>query len=287
MEDTGPHVAVTGAGGKTGRAILYALSETGTRARGLIRGGMLARAPQLPHVEWVEGDMRDLVTLRALMAGVRVVYHVCPNVHPDEVQIGQRVLAVARESGARIVYHSVLHPQSRAMIHHWEKMRVEELILQSALEYTILQPAAYMQNVLTQLASILEKGEYAVPYATHTRLGMVDLADVASVAARVIQEEGHSGATYELCGREVHSCGDVADELSEVLGRSVRARPVERAQWVRAARESALSNYAIDALVAMFAYYEQYGFWGNSTVLRHLLGREPTRFGDFLRRELG
>ena len=55
----------------------------------------------------------------------------------------------ARRAGIRhLVYHSVLHPQVEAMPHHWQKMRVEEQLFAAGLPYTILQPAAYMQNVL-------------------------------------------------------------------------------------------------------------------------------------------
>ena len=41
----------------------------------------------------------------------------------------------------------------------------------------------------------------------------------------------------------------------------------------------------MDSLVRMFQYYEAHGLTGNPTVLRWLLGRAPTSFASFARRE--
>jgi uncharacterized protein YbjT (DUF2867 family) len=207
--------------------------------------------------------------------------------NPDELAIGRMAIATARAAGARhFVYHSVLHPQAEAMPHHWHKLRVEELLFESGLDYTILQPAAYMQNVLAGWKAITGQGVYRAPYPVETRLGMVDLEDVAAAAAIVLTEPGHTGATYELAGPEVLSQTEVAAILSQVLQRTVRAEQIPLTEWVVQAQAAGLGKYQLETLVKMFHYYEQYGFWGNSRVLAWLLGRPPTRFSTFLDREL-
>jgi len=194
----------------------------------------------------------------------------------------------ARRAGVtHFVYHSVLHPQVEAMPHHWRKMRVEECLFTAGLSYTILQPAAYMQNVLAGWETILRRGVYCIPYSAETRLGMVDLADVAEVAARVLTEAGHEGAIYELAGPDVLTQAEVAACLQQVLGRPVRAETIPRDEWASQARAAGLSAYAIDTLLQMFHYYEQFGFWGNPRVLTCLLERPPTSFEAFARRTAG
>jgi uncharacterized protein YbjT (DUF2867 family) len=116
--------------------------------------------------------------------------------NPAEVEIGEGVIVAACAAGVEhVVYHSVLHPQTEAMPHHWSKLRVEEKLFESGLAYTILQPAAYMQNVLAYWEAIMEHGVYPVPYAVEARLSMVDLEDVARSAALILTEPGHIGAT--------------------------------------------------------------------------------------------
>jgi len=279
-------ILVTGAAGKTGRAIIRALAATGAAVRALVhRPEQVLPVEALGVGEVLVGDMRLPATMDQASRGVRAVYHICPNVSPDEVAIGQVAIAAARAAGVRhFVYHSVLHPQTEAMPHHWQKLRVEERLFESGLSNTILQPAAYMQNVLAHWDQILQQGVYPVPYPVETRLSMVDLEDVATAAAIVITEPGHTGATYELAGPEALSQTEVASLLSEKVGCPVRAQVVSLAAWEQRARASGLGDYQVETLIKMFRYYQRHGFTGNPRVLGWLLQRPPTTFEVFLER---
>jgi uncharacterized protein YbjT (DUF2867 family) len=236
----------------------------------------------------VIGDMRASPTLVSAMEGIRAVYHIPPNVNPDEVVIGETVIEAALTARVEhFVFHSVLHPQVEAMPHHWLKLRVEELLFTSGLPYTILQPTAYMQNILGQGSSIKGEGRYVVPYAIETRLSLVDLRDVADIAALVLTERGHLWAIYEIVGTEPLSQIEVADILSEALGRSVRAETQSRKVWASQARASGLGEYQVETLLKMFRYYERFGFTGNSYVAGSLLGRSPATLQDFAQRIAG
>ena len=286
-------ILVTGAAGKTGRAVIRALSARGQAVRALVHRPQQATiAIAAGAQDVVAGDMRDRAILEQAADGsagtVRAIYHICPNMSPDELPIARVVLEAARAAGLEhVVYHSVLHPQTEAMPHHWQKLRVEELLFEAGLPFTILQPAAYMQNLLAYWDQIVRQGLYAVPYATDTRLGMVDLEDVAQAAATVLTVEGHAGATYELAGPDVLSPAEVAQILEQQLDRPLRARLVPLDEWQRGARASGLGEYQIQTLLQMFRYYERHGFWGNPRVLTWLLRRPPTTFAGFVQRVAG
>jgi len=281
-------VLVTGAAGKTGRAVVRALAARGLPVRALVRRDAQASIIQSEGaVEVVAGDLRDEDAAGRAVGGVACVYHICPNVHPDEVAIGQRVLAACRTARVdRFVYHSVLHPQTQAMPHHWQKLLVEECIVESGLAFTILQPASYMQNVLADPGRIIREGCCSVPYAPHTRVGMVDLDDVAGAAAMVVADPSHTGATYELSGGEILTPRDIAVILTRVLGRSVRVEHVPTDAWAARARAAGMPEYQVATLTTMFRYYEQHGFWGNAHALTWLLGRPPATFETAARRIL-
>jgi NAD(P)H dehydrogenase (quinone) len=279
-------ILVTGASGKTGRAVCRALAAAGATFsafahRAEQRSSLVALGAQAVHA----GDLRQPGDLRAAMRGARLVYHICPNVHPDERRLGGHVIAAAHEAGVeRIVYHSVLHPQTEAMPHHWQKLRVEAALFESGLDFTILQPAPYMQNTLAAWQSMLEQGAYTTPYATGTRLSLVDLDDLAAAAAVVLTQPGHGGAVYELVGTPPLTQDQVAAAFAEALGRPVQARAEPRDAWERRARAAGLPDYAVAALLAMFDYYERFGLWGSQGVLHWLLGRPPASLPEFAAR---
>lgn len=282
-------ILVTGAAGKTGQAVIAALARRGAAVRGLVRRSSQADAVKtLGGQDVVVGDMADRSTYRRALAGVEALYHICPNIHPDEISIGWDAIDAAREAGLhQFVYHSVLHPQTEKMPHHWHKLRVEELLFESGLNITILQPAAYMQNVLGSRDSIIAEGVYPVPYPVQTKMSLVDVNDVAEAAAVVLTEPGHTGAVYELAGPEALSQIEIASLLREACGRPVCAVQQSLEDWRDQARKSGLGLYQIETLVKMFEYYALYNFEGNGNVLRWLLGRPAVTFAAFAARELG
>jgi len=135
-------ILVTGAGGKTGRTLVKALSKVESVCAFVHREEHVSVLKSLGAEKVIVSDMRDESAIRSAMQGVRSVYHICPNMNPDEAVIGKLVIAAGRESDVEhFVYHSVLHPQAEKMNHHWQKLRVEEMIFESGLPFTILQPA--------------------------------------------------------------------------------------------------------------------------------------------------
>ena len=259
-------VLVLGATGKTGAAVSRALLARGVPVRGTSR----QPGPGMVRVDLSTGEGLD-----EAMRGVRAVHHSAPNLSADEVPMLARTIAAARSAGVeRIVLHSVMHPFVPAMPHHLRKAEAENLLRTSGLDWTILQPAAYHQNLLPGL----RRGRISLPYSLEQRFSNVDLDDVAEATATVLLDEGHVHATYELAGPEELDAHAMVARASEVLGREVSAERVDPPVTgdLRSTSE----------LLAMFAHYDAHGFVGSPTVLAHLLGRTPTTWSQFLERTL-
>ncbi len=274
-------VLVTGAGGKTGQRVVQSLRTRGAAVRAWVR----TPAHAAKFVKWgcdvIVGDAMEASLWEEAVAGVDAVYHIAPNMFPDEVSLGKLAIDAAADANVNhFVFHSVLHPQTEAMPHHWKKLRVEEYLFTKNLPFTILQPTAYMQNLLPQWTNIVEEGRLRQPYAPETRISLVDLGDVAEAAAQVLLEPGHAGATYELVGTPPLSQIEVAATFAQVLGRPVHAEAIPTDVWAQQAQ--GLSDYARNTLLAMFDYYERYGLAGNPNVLGWLLGRSPTTLKAFI-----
>jgi len=245
-------VAVVGANGKTGRAVSEALQAAGVGVRGLTRENV---------------DLENGEGLDAALEGCDVVYHLAPNLHPAEVEIARRVIAAAQRSGVgRLVFHSVLAPQLTALPHHIAKSRVEELVITSGLEWAILQPCAYAQNLNEQVVSVL-------PYRATAPFAFVDLRDVALAATRLITDAATTFGTFEACG----PITSVA-EVSAALG--WQCQEISLDHW--RAENAMLPKYKFEALAAMFAHYDAYGLVGSTLTLNELIGRRPTDSVDAL-----
>jgi uncharacterized protein YbjT (DUF2867 family) len=144
-------IFITGAGGKTGKALVKSLSKVESVCAFVHREEQVSVLKSLGAEKVILGDMQDTSAIRSAMQSARAIYHICPNMNPREMEIGKLVIDEAREARVEhFVYHSVLHPPIEVMNHHWQKMHVEEMIFESGIPFTILQPALYMQNLLAE-----------------------------------------------------------------------------------------------------------------------------------------
>ncbi len=275
-------ILVTGAAGKTGQAVLHALANKGAATRAYIHRPQQEEIARTAGAKEIAiGDLADRDAIALALTNIEGIYFICPNVHPDELQMGKAWISAAKTLGVpRFVYHSVLFPQIEAMPHHWQKLYVEEELIQSGLDFTILQPASYMQNIIPYWQEIVSKGKYRIPYSVESHFSPVDLKDIAEAASTVLLENSHSGAIYQLAGPEVLNSMGIASQMEKRLGRPVQAE--SQAPLERKKSDKRSSDYEHDSLSQMFAYYDQHGFWSRSQTLENLLGRRPTSFATFL-----
>ncbi len=279
-------ILVTGASGKTGKAVIRQLSLSGVSVRAWVHHVYQEpEARRLGAVEVLSGDLNDPGRMVQGCRGIEAIYHICPNMSPDEVEIGKNMLQAAKSTGVQhFVYHSVFHPQAQEMPHHWKKLLVEEQIFSSGINFTILQPTAYLQNLLPYWHRIVDEGIYEVPYSADTRLSMVDLEDVAEAAAIVTNQSGFFGGIFELVATSPYSQDEIAHKIGAIIKKPVRAVKGSRLSWEENARRNGMSDYAVDTLMRMFDYYEKYGMGGNPHALISIINRPPVGLSEFIER---
>ncbi|MGY2064624.1 SDR family oxidoreductase [Blastococcus sp. SYSU DS0619] len=269
-------IVVTAAGGATGTAVVRALQARGEEVRAVVPSRRPRPALDVLGAEVVVGDLTG--DLSPVLAGADALYLIWPNFDPGEATGAPAVLAQAARSGVRrLVYHSVLRPQARAMPHHAAKDRVEEAldgaVAGTAARWRVLQPCAYADNLDGQVAAAVESGELRSPWGLEQAQSFVDLRDVAEAAAVLLTADGLDSGTFEAVGPEELTAPDVAALLSARSGRPVTAVDV---------RADDDGTYAGRCRTTMFDWYRAHGFTGSPRVLTDLLGRPPRTVAEHL-----
>jgi uncharacterized protein YbjT (DUF2867 family) len=287
MDLTKP-ILITGASGKTGRRAIAAIAGKGGMVRAFVRRPEVG--PDLLQAgasEIAIGDLSDPDSLRRALEGTGQVLHICPPMHPQEDKIAISLIDLAGKAGVdRFVLYSVLHPLLADVPHHARKLEAERYLVNSGQAYTILQPSRYMQHLAPIWKAVLATGVHSMPFGTTARFSVVDLADLAEASANVLTSAGHEGATYQLAGPEALSQDDMALILTQVLGRTIRAAGKPLDEFRREAVAAGMPAERLETMSLMNAHYDAHGLIGNPNVLRWIMGREPTRFADFVTREL-
>jgi uncharacterized protein YbjT (DUF2867 family) len=215
-------ILVTTAGKVGAEAVrLLALREAPVRV--LVRDPDKTKVLADAGAEIAVGDLDVPASLDAAMAGVTAVILVSPAVPAQELN----VVASAARAGAGHVVKATSKASADSPIarRRWQT-EIEAGLAASGLPHTLLRSNAYMQNVLALAPAIAATSGFGSAAGTG-RAGMVDVRDVAAVAAEIAAAAApHAGKTYWLTGPELISNYDVAAALSELLGRTVTYREI-------------------------------------------------------------
>jgi uncharacterized protein YbjT (DUF2867 family) len=273
-------VLATGATGKFAGLVVPALVSHGIGVRAVVH------EPGKKHIpldrgagETVDADLRDPASLRAALDGADGVFLITPAFAPDATEMGLNLVAAAQAAGVRkIVYNGVYHP-SLGLANHASTRPIEAALYASALDFTILQPAMYMQALDGAFEQALRSGTLVMPWSKHSRMTYVDYRDVAEAAALAFTGDELSFGTFELAAPGMVDRVRLAELMTAAAGREVIAEDLPAG--------STLPPGQPDGLGAMFAEYDRHGFHGgNPLVLRTILQHEPHTVAGYIA-ELG
>lgn len=275
-------ILVTGATGLVGRDIVRLLAQQGVAARALVRNPEKAR--DLPGITWVTGDMAKPETLPAAFEGTKTLFLVS-SIGEDTVALQHNAIEAARNAGVtHIVKLSAFGASghSNAPICRWH-YQIEKEMQESGMDWTILRPHHFMQNLLTQTQYIINDG---VVYAASGdgKIPYIDAQDIAAVAAVTLTQPGHRGKKYVITGAEALSYRQATEIISKTIGKPLRFVD-ESPEEARARRNREGYPPAIaESAVAISAYQRAGGKTLTITsVVADLTGRPPRAFAEFAR----
>ena len=272
-------VLAIGATGQYAGLVVPALISRSVQVRALVHDpAKLDQAKEAGADEAVAGDLRDPASLRAALDGADGVFLIIPAFAPDTAELGTGVVAAAQAAGVRrVVFSGVYHP-SLSLVNHASTRPVEEALYHSNLEFTVLQPAMFMQGLASGWRSAVKDGTFTMPYSKSAAMTFVDYRDVAEAAATAFSTDNLVNGTFELAAGGMVTRDELAALMTRYAGREVTARDADPSVALKGMPD----GFEKDGLRAMLTDYTAHGFHGgNSLVLRAVLGRPPRSLDDF------
>ncbi|KAL8827512.1 MAG: hypothetical protein Q9191_003141 [Dirinaria sp. TL-2023a] len=241
-----------------------------------------------PNAEVVQVNLAEPTECRQLLTGVTALYHIGPPLHPHETEIGYNMIdAAVAQGGAfkHFVFSSVLNTQIRKMLNHDGKRYVEEYLIESGLNYTILNPSNFTEAFPVQQA--LDTGICSSRWNVDSRSSHTCLYDLGEVSSIVLSErQKHYLAQYQVVSTEPLSRRDQCERASKILGKELKAEALSLDETLgyEANKVVGLPShpYTVDACRRLHLWYNYHGLLGSPNVMRWILGRDPMSFEEWL-----
>lgn len=251
-------VLVIGATGTVGSALVDRLLSKGVHVRALVHEESRADRLTQKGVEVRAGDLNNPDSLHPAFDGIGKVYLLTPNGPAAVAQAGAAIDA-ARTAGVDHIVRQSGYGSARSRIIQ-DHLVIDAGLSISQVPYTLLRPTFFMQNVMMAAQTVASDGVIYMPFK-QGRVGMIDVRDIADVAADVLTTDGHEGKSYVLTGPASISFHDVADALQAELGKKVSYVDVPPEAGRTAIAGMGIPEWVADGYIELFSDFAEN--WGN------------------------
>jgi nucleoside-diphosphate-sugar epimerase len=244
-------IALTGATGFVGQAVLDVAQREGLAVRALTRKAQ----PPRDEIEWIEGSLADPASLTALCDGADAVIHVAGLTNtpdPREFEAAnvtgtESLIAAARSTRTRrfLFVSSLSAREPRLSLYGASKARAEELVEQSRLDWTIVRPPGVYGPRDVDYLEMFRSAKYGfIPLPPRGASSIIHVEDLARLLLALVDAPPAlvRNHTFEPDdGREGGwSHKDLARAIGQAVGRRVFAPHLPKGLMLAGARADRL-----------------------------------------------
>ncbi len=276
-------ICVTGAGGTVSSEVIKQLESAGAPFRAAHFSKEKAEAARARGIDAVIIDYNRPESLGAAFQGCDKLFLLAPNVlNPTQLELNA-VEAAQMVGVGHVVKQSVLgsddEAYSLALVHR----PVEKAIESSDLAWTFLRPNAFMQNVVTYMGGTIRAEAAFYSASGEAKISHVDVRDIAAVAVKALTEPSHAGKAYTLTGPEALTYGELADELSKVLGRPISHISLPPSDLKQGMLAEGMPEAIADRMLDLERYFREDQASHITNDIEQVTGRDPRRFAQYAR----
>jgi uncharacterized protein YbjT (DUF2867 family) len=269
-------VLVTGSTGNVGRAVVHELLRLGVPTRAALLSANLQEVDGAPAVPF---NFRDAATWSAALDGVGGIFLMRPPEIADVDQTLVPFLNAARQAGVeQISFLSLIGVDKNKKIPHYA---VEQALLQAGMGYTFVRPGFFMQNATGAYRDDIRFRNQIIVPAAKGKLAFIDTRDIGAVAAKTLAEPGHAGKIYSITGSEALNFHQVAQIISQAVGRTITYTQPSAAEFRTHQRRVGAPEEFIAVMNGIYFPVRMGWAAGITQEFATLMGRPPIRFEQF------
>src|SRR5712691_10998871 len=230
-------IVITAPAGNIGRQVLENLLDSGEQLRLVTRDLSGIPADTRRRVQVIEGSHGDPAAADRAFDGADAVFWLTPP-DPRAESVEAAYVGFTRPAAEAFKKHGVQRvvgvsalgrgtPWAARAGYVTASLAMDDLIASTGVAYRALTNPSFMDNIAVQAGAIKNQGMFFSPIDGDCKLPAVATRDIAAAASRLLLDDSWSGAgEVPLLGPEDLSFNDMAEIISQVLGKDVRFQQI-------------------------------------------------------------
>ncbi len=274
-------ILVLGATGNTGSEVVRQLKQDNASFGIMARNISAMDSLELTSEQVRLGTFDDVESIKNALQGIKKIYVAMP-AHPNNVEWTKNVVEAATAAGVgHIVKLSDMGAKSDAGSAIIRTHVVTDAIVKgSGIDYTIVQPNSFFQNLYGSLDAIKAVGQFYLPLA-QAKQSVIDIRDVAAVVVAALTKDGHQNQTYLISGPQALTFAEQAAILSEESNNNIEYVVVPQQAAEKAMKEAGMNDWMAENLAEILAWFGEGHYADVTDTVEKVTGRKPRTFRDF------
>ena len=266
-------VCVLGAPADQGQPLVAELLEHGFEVTaGVRRENAMADTP-FPDLPTVHADITDADAMASAFAGQDAAAFHLPFEFDREkaAHFGRAIAEGARRAGLKkIVFNTACYVADHDLdlSAHDGRRDIERALEETGIPCVFIEPTVFMDNQyrIWTRPLIMREGIFAYPAKPDLKINWVCLEDVAQAMRRALQTDAADGQHLPLGGPEALTGDEVAANLTEAIGRTVRFQSLAPEEFAARMSELVTGSREVEPLSIYDGMAKFYAFYNSQPV---------------------
>lgn len=280
-------ILVIGGTGTIGSEVVKELQQNNADFTVLTRQKEKAQELEKTGISSVVGTLGDWSTVEPIFKEIDTLFLVTSSAF-NMLDIHKGVIDLAVKNGVKKIVRSSAEPANYSQgMHMYEQHAAADVYLKkSGLEFVILQPHYFMQNIFFMMDQIKSQNSFS-HYSGDVKIPMIDVRDIAKAAVKCLLNNDLNNNTFVLTGPTSISFMDVANSLTNVIGHEIQYNSLSYEDQDMGYKMFGLPDWQRDSVMKVFKKWVEGQSISPTNDFETITGLKPSTIEQFTKDHAG
>jgi len=252
-------ILVIGGTGTVGSAVVAELKSNNADYVVLTRKKEKAEELNAKGIPTVVGTLGEWSTVESAIKGVNTIF-LSTSPAADMLDLHKGLIDLAVKNNIKKIVRLSAEPAdySEGLYMYRQHEEADKYLTLSGLEYVILRPHYFMQNMMMHIESAKSQNMFA-QYSGNAKIPMIDVRDIAKAAFQGLTKDDFNNQTFVLTGPTSISYTDIANHLSNILGRDIQYMDISYEDQEAGFKAYGMEDWQLSTVMKLFKIWADKG----------------------------